>query len=589
MLRALPLLQSSADTWFRKRPCASCHHQGLGMMAVSLARERGLPIDAALLATQVDKTLRDPSRKAERMVLGEASINEAISQSYRLLGVAAAGAPAGSDHGLVTHMLAGKQHVSGRWVSVSHRPPLEDTDFTATAVTIRALRLFPPAGREREMDAQLARARAWLESASPASTEDQSMQLLGLVWSGASSESVEPKAEDLWAAQREDGGWAQIPMRESDAYATGQALVALHLAGSERPHDIARGIELLLRTQQADGSWQVTTRRGASPGLPYFDSGFPHGEDQFISYAGSAWATMALILATGEGTTEALVGGAAVTATGSSPGGTSLSDELPPLLRTALAGSLEELQAALAKGANPNAATPSGLTALMCAVQDPRKVAALLEAGARPDAATTSGHTALLLAAGYDGAEESVRLLLEAGAEAQASTSSAMTPLLRAVLRGDQEVAALLLERGVRISGSDRQRVPLHLATWGDDAAMASFLLDRGAAVDERSHTGDGALGETGLMMAVADGLVTVTRLLISRGADVNARDAEGFTPLMLAAGAADRGSSEILDALLAAGADPSVESQGGQTALSIAQWLSRDAGIAALERALRR
>jgi hypothetical protein len=42
----------------------------------------------------------------------------------------------------------------------------------------------------------------------------------------------------------------------------------------------------------------VTSR--STPVQPYFESGFPHGKDQFISIAASNWATMALILATGK-------------------------------------------------------------------------------------------------------------------------------------------------------------------------------------------------------------------------------------------------------------------------------------------------
>jgi hypothetical protein len=56
-----------------------------------------------------------------------------------------------------------------------------------------------------------------------------------------------------------------------------------------------KGVQYLLRSQQADGSWHVKTR---SIWLqPYFESGFPHGQDQFISSAGTAWAAMALTMA----------------------------------------------------------------------------------------------------------------------------------------------------------------------------------------------------------------------------------------------------------------------------------------------------
>ncbi|HUP23906.1 MAG TPA: ankyrin repeat domain-containing protein [Thermoanaerobaculia bacterium] len=589
VLRALPLLQSSADTWFRERPCASCHHQGLGMMAVSLARERGFPIDERLLAAQVQKTARYRFDPTTDLVLGEASINEAIGQSYTLLGIAAAGAPRGDALPLVAHLLAGKQHVSGKWSSYSHRPPLEDGEITATALTLRALRLCPPPGRAAEAAARAERARRWLESAQPVDGEDRAMQLLGLVWAGAASEIVTPPADRLWAEQRADGGWAQVSSRESDAYATGQALVTLHAAGVERPADFARGIEHLLRTQLDDGSWLVTTRRAASSGLPYFETGFPHGKHQFISYAGSAWATMALVLAAGDGTRDAILGASPHPPLAGVEDGHRL-EGLPPLLRSALFGSLEDLETALSAGADPNAATPSGVTALMASVQDARKVAVLLAGGARVNASAKSGHTAP--AAGYDGAGDSARLLLSAGANVHASTTDGIiqpaTAFLRAVLRGDEQLATLLVARGASIVGSERQRAPLHIATWQDDVTMVSYLLDRGAPIEERSPTDDGSPGDTPLLSAAADGLERVARLLLLRGADPNARGADGYTALMYAAGTADRGSAGIVEALLAAGADPTIANEKGETAQSIAREFSHRVIEAALERAAR-
>jgi len=50
----------------------------------------------------------------------------------------------------------------------------------------------------------------------------------------------------------------------------------------------------LIDTQLEDGSWHVATR--AKPFQIYFESGFPHDEDQFISIAASGWATLALTL-----------------------------------------------------------------------------------------------------------------------------------------------------------------------------------------------------------------------------------------------------------------------------------------------------
>ena len=74
------------------------------------------------------------------------------------------------------------------------------------------------------------------------------------------------------------------------------ALVALQTAGlSVSDAAYERGVRFLLNTQQEDGSWYVRTRAMAFQ--PYFDAGFPHGFDQWISAAGTSWATMALSLA----------------------------------------------------------------------------------------------------------------------------------------------------------------------------------------------------------------------------------------------------------------------------------------------------
>ncbi len=125
------------------------------------------------------------------------------------------------------------------------------------------------------------------------------MQLLGLQWAGGDGAMRDRFRRDILAAQRGDGGWAQTPELASDAYATGQTLYALHEAGVPAS-DAAyrRGAEFLLKTQLADGSWHVISR---APKLqPYFQSGFPHDHDQWISSMGTAWATIALSYRLGE-------------------------------------------------------------------------------------------------------------------------------------------------------------------------------------------------------------------------------------------------------------------------------------------------
>jgi squalene cyclase len=119
--------------------------------------------------------------------------------------------------------------------------------------------------------------------------------LLGLTWAGDTPASLKQAAQELLAQQKADGGWSQLPAMPSDAYATGLVLVVLSESGAVAVNDtrFQRGIEYLRRTQHQDGSWHVASR--AIGIQPYFESGFPHREDQWISAAATNWATMALI------------------------------------------------------------------------------------------------------------------------------------------------------------------------------------------------------------------------------------------------------------------------------------------------------
>ena len=131
----------------------------------------------------------------------------------------------------------------------------------------------------------------------PKDTEDRAFQLWGLKEAGASPAELGKSATALAELQQDDGGWSQLPGGPTDAYATGSVLTVLRLSGQVSAADalFRRGVAFLLKTQEKDGSWHVVSR--SKPFQPYFESGFPHGKDQFISMAATAWATSALVLA----------------------------------------------------------------------------------------------------------------------------------------------------------------------------------------------------------------------------------------------------------------------------------------------------
>jgi squalene cyclase len=168
---------------------------------------------------------------------------------------------------------------------------MESSDITATALSLRALQLY---GNDA---ARVSRAAEWLAAQEPRSTEDQAMQLLGLSWAKGDRGVIERQAQKLLARQRPGGGWSQVETPEADAYATGQALFALYTAGVLKAADPAsvKAVDYLLRTQLPGGSWLVISR--SFPFQPYKESGFPHGKDQWISAAGTSWASMALGMA----------------------------------------------------------------------------------------------------------------------------------------------------------------------------------------------------------------------------------------------------------------------------------------------------
>ena len=212
----------------------------------------------------------------------------------RVVGLAAGGHKPDPATDAWARYLKNRQDADGRWADPSHRPPLEASEFQATATSIRALQEYAPKSRRAEYEAAVRRGAEWLKAAKPATTEDRAFQILGLAWAGGNEDAVRTAARGLIAEQRPNGGWAQHASLASDAYATGQALVALHEAGAVAIKDEAyqRGVKFLVSTQMEDGSWYVRSR--SIPFQPYFESGFPHGPDQWISVAATNWAATAL-------------------------------------------------------------------------------------------------------------------------------------------------------------------------------------------------------------------------------------------------------------------------------------------------------
>jgi Planctomycete cytochrome C/Ankyrin repeats (3 copies) len=292
--RSLPLLQRVDVPFIRKTGCVSCHHNSLVSFAVSLARRGGYRVDEQQVGQQRAIVANYLESWRERTTQNMFIAGQQDTISYLLFGLAASGHSSDGATDAQVQWLLRRQSPDGHWPLGTLRPPIESNDVEVTALSMRDLQLYAPAPLRPEYDKAVARARDWLASAKAATTEERAFRLMGLSWAQAKPAAVAAAARELASGQHGDGGWSQEPAMAADAYATGQALVALLESGAVSRSDavVRRGVEFLLRTQHEDGSWFVKSH--AVPIQAYFESGFPYGGDQWVSSAATAWATAAL-------------------------------------------------------------------------------------------------------------------------------------------------------------------------------------------------------------------------------------------------------------------------------------------------------
>ncbi len=154
----------------------------------------------------------------------------------------------------------------------------------------------------------------------------------------------------------------------------------------------------------------------------------------------------------------------------------------------------------------------------------------------------------LLLRAVESGDIEQVRRVLTGGAVVNARTRSGLTALSIAVIRGYDDIALLLIEKGASLDARDKSgdrenrhpgNSPVHYAAVYGRTRVLQAMLDKGVSPNLRDRN-----GRTLLMMAAENGHVDTVKMLLQRGADPKAQSALGDTVL----DAAKRsGNAEIL------------------------------------------
>lgn len=298
--RAIGYVQAESASWLKSRGCAACHHVPLVLWSLSEAERRGYAVDKKFVAETLEGALGSHEKLiAAKLAAGPNDPPDTrplakgvnMGQAYmaaiaRMLPALTAGQKETVQW--IADDIVKKQHEDGSWDFFLRRPPINESQTSDTAWILLAL--VGGADEPESHRAALAKGAAWLASAKLPNDQDKALKLLVASRLGKSRDEMQASADELFALQRADGGWSQLAELPSDAYATGQALYVLALAGNtaDRP-EMKRAIAFLTSTQKADGSWPVTSR--STP------DGKPGGAKLLtpITCAAGSWATLGLV------------------------------------------------------------------------------------------------------------------------------------------------------------------------------------------------------------------------------------------------------------------------------------------------------
>jgi len=226
-------------------------------------------------------------------------------------------------------------------------------------------------------------------------------------------------------------------------------------------------------------------------------------------------------------------------------------------------------------------------TPLHCACQDGGfgviqsfgAVQLLLEAGANVEAQDERAATPLHLAVWTS--LKATKLLIEYGANVNAVNDSGDTPIC-CIRRDDSkigridglEAAKLLISNGADIhSPTDKYGdAPLHRATNSTFIELIKLLIEKGADINAQNNEGWSPLHN-----AVNNRIIDAVKVLIKHGANVNAKDGMGLTPLwgcVISCSLLDENENpdvciKIAQLLLKAGADTKAKDEYGETIFS--------------------
>jgi ankyrin repeat protein len=305
--KSITAMETGMTRFLSRSDCSSCHHQGLGLAVLGNAALRGFAVNRGIIKGNLDRigevgqqaaplmqlALTDPTKFH---IVPTSEMEEfPIGASYTFWALDANQVPANPGLSGMAEYVARQQQNAGNWSFILHRGPMQESFQTMTALQVLGMRRFLEKDKSAE---SLKKAHAWFQKAPTTTIEDRASRLLGLRWSGSDTRSLQSELTPLAKLQNADGGWSGKPGAPSDPLTTGLALYSLRVGGAAPlSHPAVRkATDYLLRHQDESGAWYVN--KTVAPFNYYFDGGFPGGESQYVSFAATGWATLALMEST---------------------------------------------------------------------------------------------------------------------------------------------------------------------------------------------------------------------------------------------------------------------------------------------------
>lgn len=297
--RGLAFLEKDAVKWRKEHQCATCHHGTMTVWTLAEAKSRGYDVAADSLADTVTWTkerLKNIDKPRDTRPGWKMVNTPAMYLALMPLAVPKQEAISPEELKQIAGHLLRHQEEDGSWSWASapaknRPPPFFESDQVATLLAYLALGRQAPADPKVKSEVREARekAAAWLAKNEPSdTTQAAALRLLVTAEAGGAATTVQKEIDRFLSRQNKDGGWGQLKDTPSDAYATGQALYVLSLAGvSHDREEVRRAATFLVSTQKEDGSWPMTRR--SHPGVTPSNNVVP------ITYFGSAWATLGLM------------------------------------------------------------------------------------------------------------------------------------------------------------------------------------------------------------------------------------------------------------------------------------------------------